>query len=113
MVIQTFIFDSSLSCKTRLNSWTSCCINESSDFHPNDFVSSFVPVGRLIVEPILSSKGAYQLVDQMFAIHRILFVRRGLHFLMQRRFLLVFGTQPVGCLSNQEPKIVVSSTLRK
>lgn len=39
----TFILLSSLSWRTRLNSWTSCCINESSDFHPNDFVSSFVP----------------------------------------------------------------------
>ncbi len=48
--------------------------------------------GRLIS----SGKGAYQQVDQMFAIHRKLVVRRGLHFLMRCRFLLVFGTQPLG-----------------
>lgn len=41
-LLQTFILDSSLSCKMRLNSWTSCCRNESSDFHPNDFVNSLV-----------------------------------------------------------------------
>lgn len=39
----TFIFVSSLSHSTRLNSWTSCCKKESNPLHPKDLVSSVVP----------------------------------------------------------------------
>lgn len=44
---RTFILISSLSCRIRLNSCTSCCMNESSDFQPKDLVSSVVPVDEL------------------------------------------------------------------
>lgn len=40
--VRTFIMDSNLSWRTRLNSWTSCWINESEDFQPKDLVSSIV-----------------------------------------------------------------------
>ena len=39
----TFIMDSNLSWRMRLNSWTSRRMNISEDFHPKDLDSSFVP----------------------------------------------------------------------
>lgn len=64
---QTFIFVSNLSCRTRLNSCTSCCRNESKDFHPNDFVSSVVPDKKhsLEDEQIPNKQITHQQVDQM------------------------------------------------
>ena len=62
---------------------------------------------------ISSGKRPYQQVDHLFAIHRILVAGRGLHFLMQCRFLLVFGTQPADASVNQEMQIGASLTLRK
>ena len=41
--VLTFIMDSNLSWRMRLNSWTSHCMNESKDFHPKDLDSSVVP----------------------------------------------------------------------
>lgn len=63
----TFILDSSLSCRTRLNSCTSCCKKESSEVHPKDFVNSVVPATTINTwtSIITWSKGTHRPADLM------------------------------------------------
>ena len=102
--MRTFILDSKLSWRTRLNSWTSCWLKASSESHPNDLVNSVVPVKRDIKSVISLVWGKaqrvegshYQLENLSIADYRKLFAKPAQRFWLVHHFRLVFDKQLSG-----------------